>query len=96
MHLVASGKICINISHKVIILDTIMLIISIKINHICCYSVVVIFPHFMKLKSSEILLSVPFRRQVGLPDLHKHLKSVERYLVFIGEFFFPVCSENRR
>lgn len=40
MHLVASGKICINISHKVIILDTIMLIISININinHICCYS----------------------------------------------------------
>lgn len=45
MHLVAFGKIQINISHKVIILGTIMLIIStnVNINHTCCHSVLSFF-----------------------------------------------------
>lgn len=97
MHLVAFGKIQINISHKVIILGTIMLIIStnVNINHTCCHSVLSFFFYFMKLRSLEILLSVLFSRQVGLPDLLKHLKPVERCLVFTGDTFFPVCGENR-
>lgn len=67
------------------VLNTIMLIISINVNfnHICCH----IFPHFLKLRSSEILLPVPFCRQEGLPDLLKHLKPVERCLVFTSDFF---------
>lgn len=45
MHLVAFGKTCINVSHKVIILGTIRFIISVNvnINHICCRSVFGIF-----------------------------------------------------
>lgn len=93
--LVAFVKICIRISHKVIILNTIIISNNVSIQHICCCSVVVIFPHFMELRSSEFLLPVPFSRQVGLPDLLKHLKPVERCFVFTSGFFFPVCSENR-